>query len=186
MQFSLRYSFQVDTPLAQAAVLRLPLFGSREFRGSPLRKRKTRVCDPRFSLLMSWLPTRTAIASAAAIAAASATAAGTPTAASAAEPSAASATTAAKSAISFGTRFVHRQLTSIQSAAVQLCHSRFGFGVVRHLDKGKTARLAAVAVAHDVDIVHGSELRKRCPQTIFVGLETHIAYINIFHRHLVI
>lgn len=104
----------------------------------------------------------TAAATTTTVSAASA-AATEPTTATAATASAtatesAAATAATKStAIGLRTRFIHSQLAAVKRAAVQLLHRCLRFGVVRHLNERKTARLAAVAIPHNVHVIYRSE-----------------------------
>jgi hypothetical protein len=113
---------------------------------------------------------------------ATATTSATATAAEATTTAAATATESA--ALRLGTRFVHRQLPSVESASVQLRHGRIRLGIIRHLDKRKSAGLAAVAITNDIHLVHCAKLRECRAQTLFVCMETHIAYVNVFHENL--
>jgi hypothetical protein len=65
------------------------------------------------------------------------------------------ATAAAKSAaLGLGARFVDGEIATIEVAAVELLHRRFSFAVVSHFHESEPARLAGIAIANDVDVVH--------------------------------
>src|SRR5689334_2805439 len=120
-----------------------------------------------------------AAATTAAASAATATAvAATATPAASTEAAASAATAAAEAtAVGLGTRFVDRQVTAVEVAAVQLLHRGLGFAVVGHFDKREPARLPAIAIAHDIDVVHLAKCCERLAESFLIGLETEIAHV---------
>jgi hypothetical protein len=136
-------------------------------------------------------PATVATAATAAAPAPSPTAAGTSAAATTTEATASTAaaakaasTTAARSTLGFGSGFVDGEVAAIKVATVQLLHCGFGFAVIRHFDERKAARLSGIAVAHDVDGIHGAELGECLAQRVFVCLEIQVAHVNILHWYL--
>jgi hypothetical protein len=108
-------------------------------------------------------------------------------------PPAASTTTAtpasapaAKAAASttrrFRTRFVYINRPAVHFGAIQLGDSRFRVALFSHFDEGKTARLAGIAIRHDVDPLDIAVLGEGGVQVFLGGLVAEVPDKDIGHQ----
>src|SRR5439155_22240911 len=123
-----------------------------------------------------------AVASSAATATMALSAVSTTTAAAAATATAMSTETATRAAFDLRTSFVHIQVSAPQTAAIQRGNGFFALGVIRHLNKSKTAGLARSPVTYQSDLVHGAMRFKKCPQLLFCRTKVQVSYVNVFHK----
>ena len=128
----------------------------------------------------------TATATTTAIAASSTTATTTAitSTAAAAKSAAASTTKATTAASGFGSCFIHVQRARSQLVAVHRADRFFGFFVICHFYKTKTARLTCIAVFQNSDVFDLPVSCKSLPKLIFTDVKIQIAYINILHAIL--
>ena len=99
-----------------------------------------------------------------------------------AESTAAPAIAAAESTpFGAGARFVHVQGTAVQFLAVQSLDGFHRLGLIGHLYKSESARLASVAIAHHTGLFHRSVCGKRRLELGFRGLICKVSNKNIRH-----
>src|SRR5437016_5539341 len=137
------------------------------------------------------VPVSAAAASSAVTTAASATTPAitttTTTAATSAAAIAASATTAVAStagAFRLGPGLVDVNVAIAKRGPIGSGNRLCGLLIVGHFHKGKTARLAGIAIAHNGHIIYLSISFESCPEIIFTDVVIEIAYINILHSFL--
>src|ERR1039458_3584673 len=110
---------------------------------------------------------------------------GTPSAATTAAGTAATAT-AAECAIRFGPRFIHIQRASPHGESVECGNRLVRLRFVIHLDKGKPARTAGIAICHDVRAAHLAVLLEQAAHSLFRCLKIEVAHENLLHSLLLL
>ena len=100
----------------------------------------------------------------------------------AAATTAVSTETATRATFDLRTSFVYIQVPASQTAAIQSGNGFFALGVVRHLNKSKTAGLARSPVTNQGDLVHGAMRFKKCPQLLFGCTKVQVSYVNVFDK----
>jgi hypothetical protein len=104
------------------------------------------------------------------------------TAAATTTESAAAATTAAESTtLRSGTRFIYVQRAAVQFLTVEGFDRFHRFGLIGHLDKGESAGLAGVAVAHYAGFFDGTVRGKSGLELGLRGLISKVSNKNIRH-----
>src|SRR5688572_6291025 len=77
-------------------------------------------------------------------------------------------------------RLVHLERTTVHLVAVQALDAAGGIGL-RHLDEAEAARLTGVTIGDQGDRLDRPVLRKKRPDSRFVGGERQVAYVNLSH-----
>src|SRR5258708_31188065 len=126
---------------------------------------------------------KSALTSAAISAATTASALPATTTAASTAASATAVEAAASTAGTLGLRasFVHVESTRPKLHSVAAADGFFGLCVVCHLDKAEAARLAAIAVLENGDVIHLAVSSKCLSQLVFGDVEIQIADVNVFH-----
>jgi hypothetical protein len=117
-----------------------------------------------------------AAATAAAIAAAS-------TATAATEAATTTATTTTAAAIFARTRFVDRQVATVEVLTVELLDGRLAFFIRRHFDETETARTTRLPIFYHRSRLDCTRLRKKLLQIFARSLEREITDVK-FHGHV--
>lgn len=79
--------------------------------------------------------------------------------------------------------FADHQSAAEELLAVENQHRSYGFFIVANLDEAETTRLAGIAVADDVDIIHTKALLpKPLPQVFFACAEGQVAHVESLHK----
>jgi hypothetical protein len=99
------------------------------------------------------------------------------------EASAASAT-APKTAVGFGTGFVHIQCTSVQGVAIEGGNGLIRLAFVFHLDERETAGTSGFTICHDPGTVNLAVAFEEAADTLFRGVEIQVAYEYVLHSSL--
>jgi hypothetical protein len=117
------------------------------------------------------------------VASSSATTAPAATAATAATTASTATATAEAAAASFGfgAGFVDVEGSAAKFPPVHCFDRAVSFGVVRHLDKGKPPRLAAVPIRDDIYAIDTAICFEQGTDVLFGSCETEVSNKNILH-----
>jgi hypothetical protein len=115
--------------------------------------------------------------------ASAATTTGAPAAATTTEASAATAA-AAKTAVGFGTGFVHIQGTSVQGVTIEGGNGLIRLAFIFHFDERETTRTSGFTICHDPGTVHLAVAFEEAADALFRGVEIQVAYEDVLHTNL--
>jgi hypothetical protein len=116
---------------------------------------------------------------------ASATAATTGAPASAATTEASAATpAAAKTAVGFGTGFVHIQCTSVQGVTIESGNGLIRLAFIFHFDERETAGTSGFTICHDPGTVNLAVAFEEAADALFRCVEIQVAYEYVLHTSL--
>jgi hypothetical protein len=91
------------------------------------------------------------------------------------------ATTTATRPIGLWPSFIHIKGSAVQISSVQAVDRSLRFVSIRHLDKGKAARLASHPVRDKTHTIYCAILRKNGGEVLLCRLETQVSYVNVGH-----
>jgi hypothetical protein len=78
------------------------------------------------------------------------------------------------------TRFVYRQVASIEVAPIERAHGGIGLGVVTHGDEREAAGFARHPIHHQMDFVDSAVLFEKILKIVLGALKGEITYVQ-FH-----